>query len=222
MPTTRPTISTRSPLPITGALLDPPTVDVTARCLSMLGQLGERPETSLPMKRALDYVLAEQHSEGSWFGRWGMNYVYGTWCVLVCYRAIGFDTNHSSVCRAVTWLEKIQNADGGWGEDDCGYDLGYAGYREAPSTASQTAWAVMGLMAVGRADTEAVRRGIAYIEATQAADGFWDEDRHTATGFPRVFYLRYGGYSKFFPLMALARYRSNLGAGGPPGVAHGL
>jgi len=204
-----------------GALLDPPTSDVTARCVSFLAQLGDRLETSEALKRGVDFLLAEQHPEGSWFGRWGINYVYGTWCVLSCFNAVGIDADHPSVRRAVAWLEKIQNPDGGWGEDDVGYALDYAGYVASPSTASQTAWAVLGLMAVGEVESPAVRRGIAYLQANQGDDGFWVEDRHTATGFPRVFYLRYDGYPKFFPLTALARYR-NLTSGNRATVLHGL
>ena len=191
-----------------GALLDPPTVDVSARCVSMLGQLGERAETSPVLARGVAYLLAEQHPEGSWFGRWGLNYVYGTWSVLIAFAAIGLDPHHPAIRRAVAWFEKIQNADGGWGEDDAGYAFDYAGHRASESTASQTAWALLGLMAVGEVDGEAVRRGIGYLVAHQGADGFWDEPRYTATGFPRVFYLRYGGYPKVFPLWAMARYRS--------------
>ena len=198
----------RIPFADHGALLDPPTVDVTARVVSMLGQLGERLETSEPLEQAIDYLLDEQHDEGSWFGRWGLNYIYGTWCVLCCFDAIGFDREHSSVRRAVEWLESIQNPDGGWGEDDNGYALDYKGYLSSPSTASQTAWAVLALMAVGEVDNRAVARGIAYLQATQGDDGFWAEDRYTAVGFPRVFYLRYDGYPKFFPLWAMARYRN--------------
>ena len=195
-----------------GALLDPPTVDVSARCVSMLGQLGDRIETSPVLARAVAYLLAEQHPEGSWFGRWGLNYIYGTWSVLIALAAIGLDPRHPTIRRAVTWLEAIQNRDGGWGEDDSGYALDYAGHRASESTASQTAWALLGLMAVGEGEGDAARRGIAYLVAKQGSDGFWDEPRYTATGFPRVFYLRYGGYPKFFPLWAMARYR-NLRAG---------
>jgi squalene-hopene/tetraprenyl-beta-curcumene cyclase len=110
--------------------------------------------------------------------------------------------------RAVAWLVKIQNPDGGWGESGESYRLDYKGYQPSPSAASQTAWALLGLMAAGEADNPAVARGVAYLAATQAEDGFWNEPSHTATGFPRVFYLRYHGYSKFFPLWALARYRN--------------
>ena len=168
-----------------GALLDPPTSDVTARCVSMLGQLGERPATSLPLQRALDFLLAEQHAEGSWFGRWGINYVYGTWSVLCCLASIGVARNHVAVHRAVAWLVAIQNADGGWGEDDHGYDLEYAGYRPAASTASQTAWALLGLMAVGEIDHPSVQRGVDYLKSRQATDGGWHEPDYTAVGFPR-------------------------------------
>ena len=198
----------RIPFADHGALLDPPTVDVTARCVSMLGQLGERATSSTALKRGVDYLLAEQHPEGSWFGRWGINYIYGTWSVLCAFEAIGFDRAHPAIRRATDWLESIQNRDGGWGEDDNGYALDYAGFRPSPSTASQTAWAVLGLMAVGEIDNPAVARGIAYLQANQGDDGFWAENRYTAVGFPRVFYLRYDGYPKFFPLWAMARYRN--------------
>ena len=160
------------------------------------------------LARGVAYLLAEQHPEGGWFGRWGMNYVYGTWSVLIALAAIGFDRDHPAIRRAVAWLGAIQNDDGGWGEDDAGYALDYPGHRPCGSTASQTAWALLGLMAAGEVDGPAVRRGIAYLLANQGDDGFWDEPRYTATGFPRVFYLRYGGYPKFFPLWAMARYRT--------------
>ena len=123
--------------------------------------------------------------------------------------------------KAAEWLIAIQNEDGGWGEDGSSYKLDYHGYEPAPSTASQTAWALLGLMACGEADSVAVARGIRYLTATQSEDGFWDEDRFTATGFPRVFYLRYHGYRKFFPLWALARYR-NLMASNERKVAYGM
>jgi squalene-hopene/tetraprenyl-beta-curcumene cyclase len=123
--------------------------------------------------------------------------------------------------NAVKWLVAIQNADGGWGEDGSSYKLDYRGYESAPSTASQTAWALLGLMAAGAFDHPAVERGIKYLADTQAADGFWNERRYTATGFPRVFYLRYHGYAKFFPLWALARYR-NLKRGNSHAVAWGM
>ncbi|WP_018263454.1 squalene--hopene cyclase [Methylobacterium sp. WSM2598] len=204
-----------------GALLDPPTADVTARCVSMLSQLGETRETCPPLDRGVAYLLADQEADGSWYGRWGMNYIYGTWSVLCALNAAGIDPACEPVRRAVTWLTAIQNPDGGWGEDASSYKLEYRGYERAPSTASQTAWALLALMAAGEADNPAVARGINYLTRTQGADGLWAEDRYTATGFPRVFYLRYHGYAKFFPLWALARYR-NLQRGNSLKVAVGM
>ncbi len=203
-----------------GALLDPPTVDVTARCIGMLAQLGEKAD-SPRMAAALAYLEKEQEPEGSWFGRWGVNYVYGTWSALCALNAAGVDPQKPVVRRAVDWLVKIQNADGGWGEDCASYKLDYAGYEPAPSASSQTAWALLGLMAAGEVDHPAVARGIAYLQKTQGADGFWPEDGYTGGGFPRVFYLRYHGYSKFFPLWAAARYR-NLKRGNSRHVAYGM
>ncbi len=204
-----------------GALLDPPTADVTARCISMLGQLGETAATCAPLSRAIDYLLREQEPDGSWFGRWGMNYVYGTWSVLSAFNAIDYDPASTPVRRAVAWLKRIQNADGGWGEGGESYALDYKGYQPAPSTASQTAWALLALMAAGEVDSAEAAAGLAYLSKTQAGDGFWKEERFTATGFPRVFYLRYHGYSKFFPLWAMARYR-NLKSGNRPATEFGL
>jgi squalene-hopene/tetraprenyl-beta-curcumene cyclase len=203
-----------------GALLDPPTVDVTARCIGMLAQLGES-ASSPRMKAALDYLEKDQHPEGSWFGRWGVNYIYGTWSALCALNAAGVDPGKPMVRRAVDWLVSIQNADGGWGEDCASYKLDYAAYEPAPSASSQTAWALLGLMAAGEVDHPAVARGIAYLQAAQGADGFWPEDTYTGGGFPRVFYLRYHGYSKFFPLWAAARYR-NLKRGNSKHVAFGM
>jgi squalene-hopene/tetraprenyl-beta-curcumene cyclase len=190
-----------------GALLDPPTEDLTGRCMSMLAQLGERPGDPA-LLQGLEFLQRTQHPEGSWYGRWGMNYIYGTWSVLCALNAIRLDQGSPETRRAADWLAAIQNADGGWGEDGTSYKLDYRGYEAAPSTASQTAWALLGLMAAGEVDHPSVGRGVAYLLATQQDHGFWDEARYTATGFPRVFYLRYHGYAKFFPLWALARYRN--------------
>jgi len=190
-----------------GALLDPPTEDVTARCVSMLAQIDESAPNSAALARALDYLRRAQTEEGSWYGRWGMNYIYGTWSVLCALNAVGVDHTSPEFRRAAAWLVKIQNSDGGWGEDGTSYRLEYRGHESAPSTASQTAWALLGLMAAGENGHPAVMRGIDYLLRTQDDDGLWNEPRYTATGFPRVFYLRYHGYSKFFPLWALARYR---------------
>ncbi|BCZ80678.1 squalene--hopene cyclase [Paraburkholderia terrae] len=204
-----------------GALLDPPTADVSGRCLSMLAQLGEMPATSEPARRAYDYLLKEQEDDGSWYGRWGMNYIYGTWTALCALNAAGISHDDARVKRAAQWLVSIQNADGGWGEDGTSYKLDYRGYEKAASIPSQTAWALLGLMAVGYVDHPAVARGIEYLKSEQRDHGLWDETRFSATGFPRVFYLRYHGYRKFFPLWALARYR-NLTRTGQKRVAVGL
>ena len=204
-----------------GALLDPPTSDVTARVISMLAQLGHRPETHEPMRLGIEFLRREQEPEGSWYGRWGINYVYGTWSVLCCLNAAGIAPDDPAVRRAVDWLVRIQNPDGGWGEDDRGYVLDYKGYAPAQSTASQTSWAVLGLMAVGEIDHPAVARGIEFLTRTQADDGTWTENIYTGTGFPRVFYLRYHGYSKFFPVWAMSRY-SNLKAGNTKSVMLGM
>lgn len=204
-----------------GALLDPPTEDVTARCVSMLAQLGERPETNPMLRAAIDYLRDTQLRDGSWYGRWGMNYIYGTWSVLCALNAVCIDPESDLVRNAADWLVGIQNPDGGWGEDGTSYKLGYRGYERAPSTASQTAWALLGLMAAGLTDHQAVARGVAYLARTQGHDGFWTEPRFTATGFPRVFYLRYHGYRKYFPLWALARYRT-LKSGNSRAIAFGM
>jgi len=191
-----------------GALIDPPTDDVTARVVSMLAQLGERRDDSEALSRGVDYLLRTQTKDGSWYGRWGMNYIYGTWSVLCALNGCGIDHGAPAIRKAVDWLVAIQNADGGWGEDGASYRLDYRGHEPAASTASQTAWALLGLMACGEVDHPAVARGVRYLTQTQNADGLWDEALFTATGFPRVFYLRYHGYRKFFPLWALARYRN--------------
>ena len=203
-----------------GALLDPPTADVTARCISMLAQLGE-PPGSPRLRAALDYLEREQLADGSWFGRWGVNYIYGTWSVLCALNAAGVEPTAASIRKAVGWLATIQNSDGGWGEDCASYKLDYGGHEPAPSNASQTAWALLGLMAAGEVDHPAVARGIAYLQRTQDASGLWLQDAYTGGGFPRVFYLRYHGYAKYFPLWALARYR-NLRRTNAWRVAHGM
>ena len=203
-----------------GALLDPPTVDVAARCVSMLAQLGEGRE-SPRMAKALAYLESEQEADGSWFGRWGVNYVYGTWSALCALNAAGVGPEAPMMRRGADWLIAIQNPDGGWGEGCDSYKLDYKGYEPAPSAASQTSWALLGLMAAGRTDDPAVARGIAWLAAHQDESGVWPEDTYTGGGFPRVFYLRYHGYSKFFPLWALARYR-NLTRGNSGRVAWGM
>ena len=191
-----------------GALLDPPTEDVTARCISMLAQLGETAGTNKALADGIEYLRRTQLAEGSWYGRWGLNFVYGTWSVLSALNVAGIGHQDPMIRKAVDWLLSIQNKDGGWGEDAVSYRLDYRGFEAAPSTSSQTAWALLGLMAAGEVGNPAVARGVEYLKTTQTEKGLWDEARYTATGFPRVFYLRYHGYSKFFPLWALARYRN--------------
>lgn len=191
-----------------GALLDPPTDDVTARCVSMLAQLGDTAESSPAMARGVDHLRRSQLADGSWFGRWGVNYIYGTWSVLCALNAAGVPHDDPMMRKAVDWLAAIQNADGGWGEDGNSYKLNYRGYEPSETTASQTAWATLALMAAGQVDHPATRRGISYLIGAQEGNGLWHERHYTGGGFPRVFYLRYHGYSKFFPLWALARYRN--------------
>ena len=191
-----------------GALLDPPTEDVTARCVSMLAQLGETQETSKPLADGVAYLRRTQLPDGSWYGRWGLNYIYGTWSVLCALNAAGVDHQDPMIRKAVAWLRSIQNSDGGWGEDATSYKLDYKRFDPAPTTASQTAWALLALMAAGEVDHPAIRQGVECLISTQTEKGLWDEQLYTGTGFPRVFYLRYHGYAKFFPLWALSRYRN--------------
>ncbi len=202
-----------------GALLDPPTADVTARCVSFLAQIGMAPGHDV-LSRALGFLRRAQEPEGSWFGRWGTNYIYGTWSVLCALNAAGVPQDDPMVGRAVAWLASVQQEDGGWGEDEESYGTAPHG-RYTESTPSQTAWAVLGLMAAGAADHPAVARGVAFLAQTQRADGEWSEQPYTAVGFPRVFYLRYHGYRLYFPLLALARYR-NLRRGNDRRVTFGF
>ncbi len=189
-----------------GALLDPPTADVTARCLSFLAQIGLGSDEPA-LARAIAYLRQEQEKDGSWFGRWGTNYIYGTWSVLCALNAAGLPHDDPAITSAVAWLLAHQRADGGWGEDEESYGEAPPGQYKM-STPSQTAWAVLGLMAAGEADHPAVAQGIEFLQRTQRDDGEWEEQAFTAVGFPRVFYLRYHGYRLFFPLLALSRYRN--------------
>jgi len=188
-----------------GALLDPPTADVTARCVSFLAQIG-MPADAPVLSRALAFLRRAQEPDGSWFGRWGTNYIYGTWSVLCALNAAEVALDDPAMRRAVDWLLAVQRDDGGWGEDEESYALAPHG-RYTQSTPSQTAWALLGLMAAGAVNHPAVARGIEYLMATQRDDGEWTELPYTAVGFPRVFYLRYHGYRRYFPAMGLTRYR---------------
>ncbi len=189
-----------------GALLDPPTADLTARCVSALSQLGHGRDHPA-VAQALQYLRREQEADGSWFGRWGTNYIYGTWSVLCALNAAGEDMALPYVRKAVAWLKSRQQADGGWGESCASYWVERSNERVI-STPSQTAWALLGLMAAGEVESAAVARGIAYLKAARRQGGKWDEELYNAVGFPRVFYLRYHGYSAYFPLWALARYQN--------------
>ena len=189
-----------------GALRDPPTADVTARCVSMLCQLGygrDHPAVA----RGLAYLRETQEADGSWFGRWGANYIYGTWSALCTFNAADEDLDSPHIRRAVKWLKSCQRSDGGWGEDGATYHPDKRDLAKS-STASQTAWALLALMAAGEVDTEAVRRGVEYLLGAPRSGARWREKYYTGIGFPRVFYLKYHGYSAYFPLWALARYRT--------------
>jgi len=186
------------------AMLDPPTVDITGRILEMLATYGyDRNDPRV--KKALKFIRAEQEPDGSWFGRWGVNYIYGTMQVLRGLEAMGVDHHEPYVQQGAEWLRMFQNSDGGWGETCGSYDDSTT-KGVGPSTPSQTAWAVMGLLAASDTRSDSVARGIAYLLRTQKKDGSWDEPQFTGTGFPRVFYLLYHMYRQYFPLIALTTY----------------
>jgi squalene-hopene/tetraprenyl-beta-curcumene cyclase len=187
------------------AMLDPPTVDITGRILEMLATYGYD-QNHKAVKRALKFIRDEQEPDGSWFGRWGVNYVYGTALVLRGLEAIGIDHHEPYVQQAAEWIRMVQNPDGGWGETCGSYDDPNT-KGIGPSTPSQTAWAVMGLLAASDTRSESVAKGIAYLLKTQKKDGSWDEAWYTGTGFPRVFYLMYHLYRQYFPLIALTTYK---------------
>jgi squalene-hopene/tetraprenyl-beta-curcumene cyclase len=190
-----------------GALLDPPTSDVTARVVTVLARVG-RPQDKPALDRALAYLREEQEADGSWFGRWGTNYIYGTWSVLTAFAQAHVGPDDPAVRRGAEWLKLKQNVDGGWGESNDTYANAPGESRTFPSTPYQTAWAMLGLLAAGEVRSDAVRRGAEFLLRTQRTDGLWTDSSFTAPGFPRVFYLRYHGYSAYFPLWALAAYRT--------------
>ena len=202
-------VLTKVPFADHNAMLDPSCADITARILELLGGIGYRADHPA-VARGLEYLWKTQEPEGCWYGRWGVNYIYGTWQVLLGLRAVEIPADHPDFARAADWLESVQQPGGGWGETCESYDDPSLKGVGKP-TPSQTAWAILGLLAAGRAKSESVRRGVEYLLETQEADGTWDESEFTGTGFPRVFYLRYHLYRVTFPLMALARYRSAAG-----------
>lgn len=195
------------------AMIDPPTSDITGRVLEMLAQYGYT-RRDPRVERAVRFVLKEQEADGSWFGRWGVNYLYGTFLALRGLRAMDFDSNEPAVQQAAEWIRMVQNTDGGWGETCGTYDN--ADLRgTGPSTPSQTAWALLGLLAAGDTRSDSVAKGIRWLIERQHEDGSWDElvpgrngeSYYTGTGFPRVFYLGYHLYKQYFPLLALTTYQ---------------
>ncbi|MDN3512846.1 MAG: squalene--hopene cyclase [Candidatus Brocadia sp.] len=199
-------ILTHIPFADFNALLDPSTSDVTARCLEFLGRIGFI-KTNANIQKAIEFLQKEQEKDGSWFGRWGANYIYGTWSALCGLAAIGEDMKKPYIRKAVEWLKSVQNSDGGWGETIKSYDDPFL-KAIGRSTASQTAWALLALLAAGEVKSEAVEKGIKFLLTRQREDGSWDEIEFTATGFPKVFYLKYHMYRNYFPLMVLGRYRN--------------
>jgi squalene-hopene/tetraprenyl-beta-curcumene cyclase len=195
-----------------GALLDPPTEDVSGRCVMLLARLATPAQSQSVKKSCLNYLFRSQEPDGAWYGRWGTNYIYGTWSVLMGLEEAGIDETHEALRRATTWLKSVQQPDGGWGEGcDTYFEPCKRGQAER-STSFHTAWALLGLMSSGQVHSDSVRRGIDFLLRTQQPDGFWSDPEFNAPGFPRVFYLKYHGYDKYFPLLALARYRNLISA----------
>jgi squalene-hopene/tetraprenyl-beta-curcumene cyclase len=195
---------TQVPFADHNAMIDPSTADITARVLECLAHFGFTTDDDC-VQDAIEFLKRDQCADGSWFGRWGTNYIYGTWQVLRGLHVIGEDMRLPYIRRAVAWLKNHQNADGGWGESVRSYDdPHYKGI--GPSTASQTAWAIMGLISAGEVSSHEVARGIQFLIETQGIEGTWQEAWYTGTGFPKVFYLRYHAYRHYFPLMALGMY----------------
>ncbi|EDL57543.1 Terpene synthase:Squalene cyclase [Gimesia maris DSM 8797] len=185
-------------------MVDPSTADLTARVLEAFADV-HLPLSHPACQKALEYVWSQQEDDHCWYGRWGVNYLYGTWQSIVGLTNIGVPADDPRIVRAVGWLKSHQQPSGGWGETADSYaDPSLRG--QGAATPSQTAWALMGLMAADEIDSAAVRRGVHYLLETQKADGNWDEEPFTGTGFPKVFYLKYHLYRTYFPLMALARF----------------
>ncbi|MFL2679459.1 MAG: squalene--hopene cyclase [Alphaproteobacteria bacterium] len=188
-----------------GALLDPPTVDVSARCISFLKQQNDS-KSSNSINQGVKYILSEQEKDGSWYGRWGTNYIYGTWSVLSALNLIDFKEKNNVFANAINYLKSMQRVDGGWGEDGKSYFSGYENTSKS-STPSQTAWAIMGLIAAGEINSKEVEKGLRYLLKKNLD---WDEEYFTAVGFPKVFYLKYHGYAKYFPLLTLYKVKNLL------------
>ena len=193
-----------------GALLDPPTVDVSARCLSFLIQQNDE-RNNLSINKGLKYILSEQEKDGSWYGRWGTNYIYGTWSTLSALNLLEFPEKRKVFSKAVNYLKNMQREDGGWGEDGKSYYEGYESISKK-STPSQTAWALMALTSAGQLDSKEVERGVNYLLRN---DLKWSEDYFTAVGFPKVFYLKYHGYAHYFPLLTIYKIKNLLNKNSP-------
>ena len=191
-----------------GALLDPPTADVTGRAIALLS-LADKEKYAKNIKEGINYIKSEQENDGSWFGRWGTNYIYGTWSVLTALEIAGENPQQNYIREAIEYFQKTQNDDGGWGESNDSY-YPPKHFRPYKSTAFQTSWVLLALLAAGEIKTTTVKRGINYLITNQLSNSQWYDESFTAPGFPRVFYLKYHGYSKYFPLWALARYRNLL------------
>jgi squalene-hopene/tetraprenyl-beta-curcumene cyclase len=190
-----------------GKVTDEPSADVTAHSVELLGNLGVQPEVA---ERGVEWLLSEQEKDGSWFGRWGVNHLYGTGAVLPGLEACGVPYDHPSIRRAVAWLDSVQQESGGFGEDIRSYrDRAWRG-RADFTTASQTAWALLGYVAAGNAEDSSTRRAADYLCAAQRTDGDWEEEHFTGTGFPLDFMIRYHLYRITFPLLALGRLRERL------------
>jgi squalene-hopene/tetraprenyl-beta-curcumene cyclase len=194
------------------AMLDPTCPDITGRVLEALAACGVKPDHPA-VRRGIEYLRRAQEADGSWYGRWGVDYIYGTFLALRGLQASGEGDREAHMLRATEWLRAIQNADGGWGESCASYDE--QTFVPAPSTPSQTAWAVLGLLAGGDVRSDSVHKGIEWLVEHQRPEGNWDEDLSTGTGFPRVFYLKYHLYRNSFPVLALSEYRKARGASHP-------
>lgn len=204
------TFLSKVPFADRNAMLDPTCPDITGRVLEALARCGVEPGHAA-IQRGIEYLLNKQEADGSWFGRWGVDYIYGTFLALRGLRAAGYDDHEAAVLRAGEWLRSVQNADGGWGESCASYDR--KSFVAAASTPSQTAWAVLGLLAGGDTTSESVVNGIGYLVETQREDGGWSEDLATGTGVPRVFYLSRHLYRDSFPVLALAEFQKLKAAG---------
>ncbi len=194
-----------------GALLDPPSSDVAARCIMFLASVVDKyPEYQDSIDKGLKYLYREQEEDGSWYGRWGTNYVYGTWSVLMALEELKINNDDERVKRGAAWLKSVQRDDGGWGEDNDSYEsFGKPGFGYK-STSCQTAWAILGLISAGEVSSTSVLKGVEFLLKEQNKDGLWWDAEYQAPGFPKVLYLKYHGYDKYFPLWALSRYRNEI------------